>query len=283
MSENEEKIEPEEQETEKTEEQEEERETGQPEGFAKKIKPETKTALIAAGLSLISIIALYLVAYSNQITDCNLILGGIVGGIVVGGIFGVIIGGIVGGIFGGIFGGIIGGGVGGGVGGIFGVIIGGIFGGIVGGIVGSGKKQVSGWIILPLTIVFLLPFITVMVPLSKYHNLRQIEHDKKTVEMLEISTEKDKIMITLPYEHCEEHSYLEKVLFIRGEDKKTAWKDIAVPCRKGNEYWYEATFDIALFTNRSLVDDAALTLFFDHAWEDYETTKEIFLPDPNSL
>ena len=269
MSKNNEKIEPEEQKTEKTE-----KETSQPKVFAKKIKPETKTALITAWLSLISIIALYCVAFSNQITDCNLIFGGIIGGIV-GGIFGGIFGGsIVGGIIGGIVGGSI-------VGGNFGGIVGGsiVGGSIVGGIFGSGKKQISDWTIPSLIIVFLLPFIAVIVPLSKYHNLNQIERDKKIVEILQISAEKDKIMITLPYEHCKEHSYLEKVFSMRGEDKEMAWKDITVPCRERNKYWYEATFDIT-FLNKLPADKenkkATLTLFFDHAWEDYETTKTVF-------
>ena len=267
-------------------EEEKEPEKEQTEGFTKMIKPESTIAVIAAGLSLISIIALYCTAYSNQITDCNIILdsivGVIVGGIfsgifiaIVGGIFGAIVGVIVGGIFGGIFGGILGGIVGYIVGVIFGCIVGGIFSNIF----GSNEKRALILTISFLTIIFLLPFTTMIVPLSKYHNLNQIERDKKIVEILQISAEKHKIIITLPYQSYKEHSYLEKVLSIRKGDEETSWKDIAVPCRKGNEYWYEATFDIALLDKLPADKEnkeVLLTLFFDHAWKDYETIKIVF-------
>ena len=64
---------------------------------------EIKIALISAGLSLFSIVYLYLVAYNNQITEINSVIFGSIIGAIIGSIFGAIFGGIIGGIIAWIF------------------------------------------------------------------------------------------------------------------------------------------------------------------------------------
>jgi len=249
----------------------------------KGMRPETKIAVIAAGLSLISIIILYCVGYSNRITDYNLIVGGTIGSIL-GGTIGVMFGGTIGVMFGGIFGGIIGI-----AGGIAGGIVGGTISGIVGGILGDSKKGSSVWTIFFLTIVFFLPFTTTIVPFSKYHNLNQIERDKKIVEILQVTSDSNNLRILLPPEYVSESSYMEKVFSIRWametlpEETVTikAWKDIAIPCRDGDKYWRRAEIKLSELSEK--IEGNEITLFFDHAREDYETTKEISFHDPNSL
>jgi len=137
-------------------------------------------------------------------------------------------------------------------------------------------------------LIFTIPLIAFIIPLSKYHNLNQIERDKKIVEIFQISKEKDKIMIILPDEYYQEHKYLKKVLSVvwkvtdsnNIEDHiKSSWSDIAIPCRRGSKNWYEAE----LLLPKTATD---IELRFDHVWKDWKATKKILLPDPtdpNSL
>jgi len=195
-------------------------------------------AVIAAGLSLISIIILYCVGYSDQTTDCNLIINSI--------------------------------------------FIGGIAGGITGNRINNApdNKRNAIWTMISLGIVFSLPFAAVIAPLSKYHNLNQIERDKKIVEILQVTSDLNNLRILLPPEYASESSYMEKVFSVRwtteilAEETVTikAWKDIAIPCRDGDKYWRRA--EIPLYEE---IQGNEITLFFDHTWKDYETTKTVSL------
>ena len=254
----------------------------------KLMQSETKIALIATGLSLLSVICLYLIAYSNQITNLGGILGGIFGGII-GGIIGGILGGFFGVIFGVIFGGIFGGFLGvifGDIsGGIFGDIFGHIFGGIFGGILGviifrgmDADESKKGFIapaqISLLSIVFLLPLVALIVPLSRYHNQNQLKRDQRIKEVLQITKQEDGIEILLPAEYAQEHFYLEKVLSVVWKEKKS-WRAIAILCQDGNRYWYRAKLS---FPEPEKETDRELILFFDHAWEDLKISVPVAIP-----
>ncbi len=250
-----------------------------------------KIALIAMGLSLLSIVCLYLIAYNNVITNFNdiacIILGSIIGGIL-GGMIGVMIfnAGAVGSIFsGGVIGSVIGGILGGTNGAITGFIIGGIFSVITDCIIRNTmhdiKKEIHPELIALLSIVFLLPFVTILVPLSKYHNQNQIKRDTIISEAhLQIKILEDEIEILLPSEYDSDNSYLEKTLFVNYSwdmVEEKAWKDIVIPCREGNKYWYK----IKLPSPEKKTNTVDLFLVFKHVWENYETTKKISFPDPN--
>lgn len=142
--------------------------------------------------------------------------------------------------------------------------------------------------ILLLWCISFLPFVIGIVPLSKYHNQNQIERDKKIVEVLEITVLENEVEVLLPSEYASENSYLEKVFSVTWMDEQLkAWKEIVIPCREGDKYWYKVKLPFPDWYRQGLIgpdkktDTAGLILSFDHAWYDYETTKEISFPDPN--
>lgn len=271
--------------------------------------------LIAAGLSLLSVVCLYLIAYNNVITGfsdiAGVILGSIISGIL-GGMIGVMIfnAGAIGGIFsGGVIGGVIGGTFGGIYGAIAGFIIGGIFSFIIDCIIWNTthdiKKEIHPALIALLSIVFLLPFVTILIPLSKHHNQNLIRKDTIISEAhLQIKALEDGIEILLPSEHASDNSYLEKVFSVCWEGKKLkSWKNIAIPCREGGKYWYKVKLPLPYWYKSKLLGEPIwmiaeeekkkyesntdnIVLFFKHPWENYRTTEEILFPDPtdpNSL
>ena len=126
-------------------------------------------------------------------------------------------------------------------------------------------------------LIFTIPAIAFIIPLSKYHNLNQIERDKKIVEILKITVLGDGIEILLPSKHISDNSYLEKVFSIGWERKNYPWKTTADYCQKGKEIWYEAELPFQGIFQKG----KEIVLYFDHAWYDYEITKEISFPDPN--
>jgi len=222
------------------------------------MSPETKTGLKAIGLLLISIASAFLVAYSDSFSNSNVIVG-----VILGGIWGGIVGGILGGIWGGILGVILGGIVGG--------ILGVILGVILGGIVGEKKLQlkISYWALVPLLVILILPFSIVTVPLSKLHNYRQLERDQKIAEALQIRVLEDEVEVLLPDQYAEENSYLKMVFSFGWEGARIRWREIVIPCREGEKYWFYARLPFP--ESRT----AKLEIFFDHAYQDF--SKEITL------
>src|SRR4030043_475147 len=72
------------------------------------------------------------------------------------------------------------------------------------------SKKASCLCLVPLLILLLG-----IVPLSKYHNLNQIEHDKKIVEMLQITSDPNDpngVKILLPAKYVSENKYIRQVL-----------------------------------------------------------------------
>lgn len=148
--------------------------------------------------------------------------------------------------------------------------------------------------------VFFLPLAIGIVPFSKYHNQNQIKRDTIISEAhLQIKALEDGIEILLPSEHASDNSYLEKVFSLGwSTDKKQAWENIMIPCREGDKYWYKVKLQFPLWYRSKLIGNPfsmmteeekekyesntdSILLFFNHVWKDYETTKEILLPDPN--
>jgi len=198
------------------------------------MSPETKTGLKAIGLLLISIASAFLVAYSDSFSNSNVIVGVILGG-------------------------------------IWGGIVGGIVGGILGVILGEKKLQlkISYWALVPLLVILILPFSIVTVPLSKLHNYRQLERDQKIAEALQIRVLEDEVEVLLPDQYAEENSYLKMVFSFGWEGARIRWREIVIPCREGEKYWFYARLPFP--ESRT----AKLEIFFDHAYQDF--SKEITL------
>jgi len=242
------------------------------------MKQETKTSLATIAILLGAIATIYLIAFSNQIFNPSQ-LRGVVGvvGIVVG--VGVIVGVVVGvevviGVVG-----IVGVVVGVGVVGIVGVVVGvrvvgvivgvgvivvGVIVGVVGVIIGiiSYNKETDTLDIRKfstLVVIFLLPILTLVTPISKYHNTNQLQRDAVIMEVLETNSKE----ITLPTEYAKHNSYMNKVLSITIEGKTKTWKELAIPHTIGNKKWHV----VPLPENTSKV-----TFFFDHCWEDKKET-----------
>lgn len=132
-------------------------------------------------------------------------------------------------------------------------------------------------LLISLFLIFTIPAIAFIFPLSKYHNQNQLQRDKKIAEILEITISEDGIEILLPSKHISDNSYLEKVFSIGWERKNYPWKTTADYCQKGKKIWYEAELPFQGIFQKG----KEIVLYFDHAWYDYEITKEISFPDPN--
>jgi len=168
------------------------------------------------------------------------------------------------------------------------------------------NKNQGIFLLTPLIIlwcIFLLPPLIGITPLYKYHNYKQLERDKKIVEILEITVLKDQIEVRLPSKHASENSYLRKTFSLDLANKGGSWKNTVIPCREGDKYWYKVNLPFPNWYKLKLAGHTAswtvnqeeenkyksntdnIVLFFDHAFADYQTTKEITFPepDPNSL
>ena len=166
-------------------------------------------------------------------------------------------------------------------------------------------KNQRDFLAIPLILlwcIFVLPLFIGKVPLSKYHNYNQLERDKKIAEILKITVLKDQIEVLLPSEHASENSYLKKVFSFGFDAVDRSWKDIVIPYREGDKYWYKVNLPFPNWYKWKLTGHSEswttaeeekkynsntdnIVLFFDHAFVDYKTTKEITFPDPdpNSL
>ncbi len=227
----------------------------------KGIKTETKTALGAVILLLFSLLFLWISGTRNDLTENFSFIGFIVVNTLVGGLSSLLIARFA-----------------------------------------AWDKNQRSFLLTPLTIlwcIFLLPPLIGITPLSKYHNYNQLERDKKIVEVLEITVLEDYIEVLLPNEHASESSYLKKVFSLGlTNDTKEMWEDIVIPCREGDKYWHKVKLPLPNWYKLKLAGRPVswtptqekdkyknntdnIFLFFDHAFKDYETTKEIIFPDPN--
>jgi len=159
---------------------------------------------------------------------------------------------------------------------------------------------------LLLSCIFALPLIIGIFPLSKLHNQRQLERNKKIVEMLQIDLQQDGLEILLPAEHVKENDYMERVLSVAWEshkEKQQEWKDIAIHHFEGTsdektKHWYKAKLPFPDWYKCKRIGQSSATLlqeekekyksntdniilFFNHVWENYKTPKEVLFPDPN--
>jgi len=149
-----------------------------------------------------------------------------------------------------------------------------------------------------LCLVPLLMLLLGIVPLSKYHNLNQIEHDKKIVKMLQITSDPNDpngVKILLPAKYVSENKYIRQVLCFRWPNQATekaekynswtfasSWNQVSLPCCRGKTKWYEAKLDFPMIAreDRRLIYDKKekVILFFNHSY--WDLIREIPLPDP---
>lgn len=213
------------------------------------MKPETKTSLGAVAVLLCSLAYVYLIAFSNQITELAVVVAAVAVAAAA----------------------VVAGGGGAAAAAVVAVVA------VVAGVVivittyDKEKNKIFTAPAFLLLLVFVLPLAGIF-PLSKYHNLKQLERDGKIASVLQISADSNNVTVVLPVEYAGENSYMEKVLSIRTEPNEPnslkPWKELAVYCREGQKEWYKA---VLLGAKKE-----SLVLFFNHAWED----KTIILPIP---
>ena len=108
-------------------------------------------------------------------------------------------------------------------------------------------------------LVFTVPLVAGIVPLSKYHNQNQFVKDREVAELLEVRVNKDQIEIVLPHQHTKEWSgYLEDTLFVVVNGKVYSWKR-AIRCQEGDKVWFKLVLPPT--------DIEEIEYRFDHAWE----------------
>ena len=161
------------------------------------------------------------------------------------------------------------------------------------------RKKFSYPTTILLSLIFLVISYAGIGPLSRYYNLNNIEHDKKIVENLQITNEPNGIEVLLPAAYASKHKYMKQVLCFKwpGQELIDAeeaqnWNKLSIKCSEGEAIWYKAKLDFpvpvrtsaieasgTVFRDREHFPKKEIILFFNHAWQDYETTKQI--PDPN--
>jgi len=138
-------------------------------------------------------------------------------------------------------------------------------------------KDKKNFLVIPvvsLYIIFALPLLLGIVPLSKYHNQNQLERDQRIAGALQITATGKGIEILLPSEYASENSYLKKVLSLglkeaEVEQTTVSWKDAVIPCREGENQWYKVK--LVLPEKENSTDE--LVFSFKHSWKDFQTTK----------
>ncbi len=116
-----------------------------------------------------------------------------------------------------------------------------------------------------------------VVPLSKYHNINQLEKDKKLVEMLQIVPDfLESTEIVLPSKHISEHRYLSNVFSIittgpDSNDVSWSWKERAIFCTEGEEKWYKMRISPS-------GTEEKITFLFRHRWQNHEEIKKVPAP-----
>lgn len=140
------------------------------------------------------------------------------------------------------------------------------------------KKGVSFYLVTLLWLVFSLPLALGIVPLSKYHNQNQLERDKKIARVLQITVLEDGIEVLLPSEYSLENSYLEKVFSVERGEQKYPWKTIAIYYQEGKKKYYKA--ELPFYGDGKVSIFKSLAFSFDHAWENCRISKTISLNSP---
>jgi hypothetical protein len=121
------------------------------------------------------------------------------------------------------------------------------------------------------TLAILLVF-SFIFPLSRYHNLQNLERDKANVTKLVISLEAKSTVILLPRQFSGEHRYLAQVLALKVGKENIAWQT-ATRCTEGDAVWYKLIIPAKVQT---------VGLHFDHPWQDFDTTITLPVAQPES-
>jgi hypothetical protein len=122
-------------------------------------------------------------------------------------------------------------------------------------------------------IIFLTPIAVFSVPLSKYHDLTELEKDKEIATILEIRGKDQSILeVVLPARCDKMNSYLANNLHLGWENgMKISWKK-AIPCQEGDVKWHKLRLP-----RPEGDEESKIVLIFEHVWYDWKTE---LLPPP---
>lgn len=137
-----------------------------------------------------------------------------------------------------------------------------------------GSEKVSYKKVCLLCSVFVLVICFGIYPLSILNNRRQIEHDKRILDEIQITSDSNGVEIKLPKEHIYQHRYMKAVLSLQWEspegEKIGSWNSLSIRCLEGKTKWYKAQIPFPEHDPKSKI-----ILLFNHAWEDLRATKDI--------
>ncbi len=131
------------------------------------------------------------------------------------------------------------------------------------------ERHLSIILMTLLWLIFALPLCFGIIPFSKHHNQNQFERDRKIVDIfLQVTDQENDVEILLPSEHLSENSYLNQVLSIEWikHGPIMSWKRNAILCKEGDKHWYKCVFP--KFPDEKSPE---LILRFVHTWADFET------------